>query len=251
MLIVPGLDYITLPRAPETWLIEPLIPAGGSCLLYGDPKIGKSFAAIQLALAIQEGRDWLGFQTRTAGRVVYIQLDTPRSLWATRLEAIRVTHPEVDQLMCADRETLETFPYDVLNPAHADLLTVALREIAPVAVIIDTIRESHSGDEDKSTTMRNVVSTLAAITQPAAMILVAHSRKAIGDNDPSLINDNRGSNYVTGRMDVIIRFSKSSAHIIGRAVEETTIRIHQEKNGLWSRNKIDPMVGKVPAQSQS
>ena len=232
--IVSGKDYLLLPRAPDTWVVEPLIPAGGACLIYGDAKVGKSFAAIQLALAIEQGSDWLGFPTRTRGRVVYVQLDTPRSLWATRLAAIRESEPAVDSLMCADRETLDTFPYDILNPQHADLLTVALREIEPIAVVIDTVRESHSGDENDSTIMRNVVSKLVAITEPAALIIVAHSRKSVGDQGSDLIADNRGSNYVVGRMDSIIRFTRKTAHFTGRAIEEGTIRIHREDNGLWA-----------------
>ena len=211
-----------------------MIPTSGACLLYGDPKVGKSFAAIQLALSIQEGREWLGFPTRARGPVVYVQLDTPRSLWASRLANIRITEPGVDRLLCADRETLDTFPFDILRPDHADLLTVSLREIQPVAVIIDTIRESHSGDENDSTTMRNVVSSLVAVTHPAALIVVAHSRKSIGDQGADLIGDNRGSNYVVGRMDSIIRFSRRTAHYTGRAIEEGSIRIHREDNGLWT-----------------
>ena len=232
--IVSGVEYLSLPRAPEAWVVEPLIPTSGACLLYGDPKVGKSFAAIQLALSIQEGREWLGFPTRARGPVVYVQLDTPRSLWASRLANIRITEPGVDRLLCADRETLDTFPFDILRPDHADLLTVSLREIQPVAVIIDTIRESHSGDENDSTTMRNVVSSLVAVTHPAALIVVAHSRKSIGDQGADLIGDNRGSNYVVGRMDSIIRFSRRTAHYTGRAIEEGSIRIHREDNGLWT-----------------
>ena len=232
--IVSGAEYLALPRAPETWLIEPIIPTSGACLLYGDAKVGKSFAAIQLALAIQSGGDWFGFPVRTRGPVVYVQLDTPRSLWATRLAAIGESEPEIAHLGCADRETLDIYPFDILNPLHADLLTVALREIQPVAVVVDTIREAHSGDENDSTTMRNVVSSLVASTQPAALITVAHSRKSIGDQGADLIGDNRGSNYVVGRMDSIIRFTRRTMHYTGRAVEEGTIRIHREDNGLWT-----------------
>lgn len=245
--IVTGSEYLTLPRAPETWLVEPLIPTEGACLLYGDAKVGKSFAAIQLALAIEQGTEWLGFPVRTKGRVVYVQLDTPRSLWATRLASIRVSEPAVDQLMCADRETLDTYPFEILNPSHADLLTVALREINPVAVIIDTIREAHGGDENDSTTMRNVVSSLVAVTHPAALIVVAHSRKSIGDQGADLIGDNRGSNYVVGRMDAIIRFSRRTMHYTGRAIEEGTIRIHREDNGLWTpdNDEVDKHISAV------
>lgn len=219
-------------------------------MLYGDAKVGKSFAAIQLALSIHEGSDWFGFPVRTKGPVAYVQLDTPRSLWAARLAAIKESGVQgIDGLALADRETLDTFPFDILDTSHSDLLTVSLRELQPVAVIIDTIREAHSGDENDSTTMRNVVSRLVAATQPAALIVVAHSRKSVGDQGADLISDNRGSNYVVGRMDAIVRFTRRNAHYTGRAIEEGTIRIHREDNGLWTadNDEIDQHIASVLA----
>lgn len=233
--IVSGSEYLALPRAPETWLIEPLIPAGGSVLLYGDPKVGKSYAALQLALAIEGGTEWFGFPVRTNGKVVYVQLDTPRSLWAQRLETLKKDGLPVETLTFGDRETLDCFPFDILNQEHYDLLRSELQQIspAPVAVIIDTLRESHSGDEDKSTSMQPVIAALQSVVAPAALIVIAHSRKTIGDQAPDLINDNRGSSYVAGRMDCIIRFSRHTVYYTGRAVEEGSIRLERTENGLW------------------
>src|SRR3990167_5077041 len=142
--IVSGAEYLTLPRAPEAWLLKPLIPAGGACVLDGDPKVGKSFAAIQLALSLQSGDPWLGFRVVSPGPVVYVQLDTPRSLWAERIETIRATGLDTNALLLADRETLGTFPFNILYPEHRALLCAALRPLAPSAVIVDTIREAHA-----------------------------------------------------------------------------------------------------------
>lgn len=233
--IVSGSDYLQLPRAPETWLIEPLIPAGGSVLLYGDPKVGKSYAALQLSLALESGREWFGFPVQTNGKVVYVQLDTPRSLWSQRLDTLKKDGLPVDSLSFADRETLDCFPFDILNPEHYALLRGELQQLSPtpIAVIIDTLRESHSGDEDKSTAMQAVIAALQAAVAPAALILIAHSRKTLGDQAPDLINDNRGSGYVAGRMDCIIRFSRHSVYWTGRAVEEGSMRLQREENGLW------------------
>lgn len=231
--IVKGDAYLALPRSVETWLIEPILPTGGVLLLYGDPKVGKSYAALQLAGAIATQTDWLGFPVRTKGPVVYIQLDTPRSLWAERLIQLREAGWQSDSLFFADRETLAYFPFDILDPAHSTYLSLHLKDINPVAVVVDTLRESHRGEENDSTSMQAVVSSLVAATQPAALILVSHSRKSIGDYNPDLMNDNRGSNYVVGRMDTILRFSKKSIHFNGRAIEEGSIKMKREDSGLW------------------
>ena len=232
--IVRGDDYLNLPRAPETWLIEPLIPAGGTALLYGDPKVGKSYAALQLALSLQTGVDWLGFPSRSRSEGVYIQLDTPRSLWADRLDVLRKDGFPIDQLHLADRETLDCFPFDILNPTHATLLIHSLKEMNPYPgwVILDTIREAHSLDENNSTDMRNVMAALSGAVKPAALIIISHSKKP-SEMGADLINDNRGSSYVSGRMDSIIRFTKKSIHYTGRAIEQGSLKLRRGETGMW------------------
>lgn len=288
--IVSTEEYLALPRAPETWLIEPLLPKGGALLLYGDPKIGKSFAALQMAECLTSATNWLGFdipnhhqnqeentpdtshsstgQSRPhpQNRVVYIQLDTPRSLWAERLEKLRAAshHPtkttytstdksgwadklnqqpssETPQLPSllsrihwADRDTLETWPFDILRDDHQVLLKSILDPIAPDVVILDTLREAHSGDENDSTVMQNVIARLTAAVNPAALVLISHSRKSNHEAGPDLMNDPRGSSYVVGKMDGIVRFSYSSMRVSGRAIDEQSIPIVREDNGFWN-----------------
>jgi RecA-family ATPase len=205
--------------------------------LYGDAKVGKSFAAMQLAIALSytNHHDWLSFPVERQGPVVYVQLDTPRSVWLERLEdEIHVSDAEMRGVWMADRETLQAWPFNILNPDHFRLLSTYVAEIKPVAVFMDTLREAHGEEEDSSTTMRAVISALAAATQPAALILISHSRKAIKDQSHSLINDQRGSNYVVGRMDAIVRFTAKTVHYTGRAIEGGSIRLERLENGLWS-----------------
>jgi RecA-family ATPase len=201
--IVSGQDYLKLPSSPATWLVEPLLPSSGAMLLYGDAKVGKSFAALQLANAIQSGQSWLGFPTRK-GNVVYIQLDTPRM---------------------ADRETLDAWPFDILDPEHLITLRDELQALKPDFVIIDTLRESHSADENDSTEMQEAIAALVAATKPAALCLISHARKPSQESDYSLMADNRGSNYVVGRMDAIVRFTSKSARVSGRSIEEHSISL--------------------------
>lgn len=233
-LIVSGDAYLSLPREPQTWLIQSLIPSGGAVCLYGDPKVGKSYAALQLALAIEEGGEWLGFPVVRTGRVVYIQLDTPRSLWAERIEALRAGGvPSITKIAQCDRGTLDSWPFDILDPSHHARLKEALAEVKPIAVIVDTIRESHSADENDSTAMRNVIGELVDATQPAALIVISHARKPNPEVHRDLLADQRGSNYVVGRMDTIIRFTHRTAFLTGRAIEEGSVKLERLDNGFW------------------
>lgn len=244
-LIVSGTDYLALPRAPETWLIEGLLPVGGNMLVYGDPKVGKSYAALQLAACLSSGVEWLGFSIPQPAPVVYLQFDTPRSLWAKRVADLSEAGIPVEAVHFGDRETMQTFPFDIMEPQHFAKLVSGLSsltvksdegedvDITAGAVIIDTLREAHSGDENDSTEMQEVIAHLEAAVKPAALILISHSRKSNPEQGFSLMNDNRGSNYIVGRMDAICRFSHKSMRVTSRSLEEHGIDIERRDDGTW------------------
>jgi RecA-family ATPase len=232
-------DYLNLPSSPTTWLIDPLLPSGGAMLLYGDPKVGKSYAALQLAEAVSNGDGWLGFGT-SKGKVVYVQLDTPRNVWQDRIRQLKNGGAFVTPFHITDREKLEAWPFDILNPTHFRVLTDELSALKPDLVIIDTLRESHSADENDSTEMQEAIAALVAATQPATLCLISHARKPSQDQDFSLMGDNRGSSYVVGRMDAIVRFTPKTVRVSGRSIEEHSIDIERQDNGFW-----EPVIAEV------
>lgn len=232
--ILSGSDYLAQPRNAETFLIEPLLPLGGAMTIYGDPKVGKSYAGIQLAVAIVSGHEWLGFPVRQRGKVVYVQLDTPRSLWADRLDQLREGGVCVESIHFADRETLNTWPFDIMNPEHFQVLSSALAAIQPVAVIIDTLKETNQVEENSNTESQKVVAALTAATQPAALILIHHGRKPNPEHPDEIRTGARGAGYLVGKMDAIVHFGKKSIHYIGRAIEEGSVRLDRLDNGFWA-----------------
>ena len=238
--IVSGTDYVNLPRAPESWVVEGILPTSGSLLIYGDAKGGKSFIVLQLVASIASGTHWLGFRVPQPQRVVYVQLDTPRSVWADRIEKLVSSGLPLERVLFADRETLGTFPFDVLHKPHASLLHNSLLPFTPSVVVMDTIREAHSGDENDSTAMQKVIAHLEAAVKPAALILVSHSRKGNPDWDSSLMHDNRGSNYLVGRMDAVVKLNKTSMRLTSRTMEEHSVKLQREEDGTWSL-ALDPM----------
>lgn len=251
--IVSGSEYLQLPRPKNTWIIDHVLATGGNLMLYGDPKVGKSLASLQLALAIVEGTDWLGMKVNeVAGRPVYVQLDSPRSLWAERIEIIRDAGHDIDRILLTDREILDTFPFNILDPQHYMLLAEALREIQPTppVVIIDTLKEASQVPENDNTEMQKVVAALENVCRPSAMVLVHHASKP-KEYGQDVINGARGASYVNGRMDTIMRFSKKSVHFIGRALEEGTVRTTRDPaTGFWlvkGEEEVNPLVAEVLA----
>lgn len=212
-------EYLSLPRDPQKWVIKDLIPVGGLTNIYGKPKAGKSFAALGMAIAVSSGSsEWLGFPVLKHGPVAYLQIDTPRSEWADRLTKCTEANHNTSAVFHCDMLMTKTYPVNVLDPDQVGWLKTQLQALQPVLVIIDTLREAHGEDENNSTVMRNVVTNLVSASMPASVILLSHSRKdtiltQMGGDD--LMSDARGSSYVAGRMDVVIKMTGNGDHATG------------------------------------
>lgn len=225
-------DYLKL-ESSQTWLIELLIPIGGKLLLYGDPKIGKSFAAIQLAVALAgHNTTWLGFSVLTAGPVLYLQLDTPRSLWQARLRSLRHHGLPLDHIHIADRETFGTWPFNILSPDHATILRRAVDAVKPTAVIVDVLKETNHVKENVSDEMQQVMAELTRATQPAALVLLHHAKKPMAETAPDILADIRGASYLAGSVDTIMRLTEKGVYYVGRAVEGGVVYTERQSNGL-------------------
>lgn len=246
---MPVPAYCALPRSPETWIVEHLCPVSGLLNLFGAPKGGKSFLAMQLAAAVSDPsiNDWMSFPIRTHGVVLYLQLDTPRSLWGQRMDQFSGLGFDLSNVYVADAEQAP-YPFDILgtlrDPVSPSWTYLRDQVIAhkPILVIIDTLREIHSGDENKSDQMHNVMANLISACHPSAVCVISHSRKdnvmAPEGQRENLLDDNRGSNYISGRMDGIIRTvsttRKTYLSYQSRTIERAILKCRRYAPGLWA-----------------
>jgi len=227
--------YLQLPKAKHQWVVDKLIPVGGLVNCFGKPKTGKSFFALGLAQAIVNGEpDWQGYPIQQHGPVAYLQIDTPREEWHSRLSTLhfRPSSP-THTLWMADMWQVPEFPFNILNPQRTEVrwLKESLAIIQPVLTIIDTLREIHGGDENDSTTMRSVLAELVGACRPSALLLLSHARKdsiltTMGEDD--LMDQGRGSSYVAGRMDVVIKLTARRMIFKGRATGQISETISQD-----------------------
>lgn len=250
-----GPDYLALPREPQPWVIKKLVPVGGLTNVYGKPKSCKSFAALGMALAVANNEpDWQGFEVRLHGKVAYLQVDTPREEWAGRLVKLRDNGFDLRNIFTADMNIVP-YPFDIKHDSIAKELHGALADFKPILMVIDTLRESFSGNENDSDIMRTVISNFVASCRfsdsdhlrRAAIILVSHARKdgvlqQSGVIDDDIMEGNRGSNYVPGRMDTIIKMTpQTEKHpgtfsYKGRGTRFATLKFEQDGFG----NEDDP-----------
>jgi len=205
-------------------------------LIYGDPKCRKSFLGLSIASAISDEKveRFLGKQVMQHGTVLYLQVDTPRSIWAERVEKIKSVH-NIDNVEFTDA-LLVPYPMDINDPLHKEALKECVHKLKPLLVIVDTLREVHNGDEDKSLPMKSVVLGLLECTMPvgSTLLLIAHKRKAKGDNNDvgGDFNEIRGSNYLPGKMDIMINMTPKTLRLKGRSIEDNRISFTTDSVGM-------------------
>lgn len=231
-MFLMGKDYLAQHRDPLLWVVQDLIPLSGKANLFGKPKAGKSFWALQLASAVSSGQShFMGFPVHKSGPVAYIQIDTTASVWFDRVKDQAALELPFDNVAFADTETPGmVFPFNVTE--HAPVLKAALADIKPVLVIWDTIREAHRAEENESTAMQAVISQMLACTRgegwAAANLWLSHRKKENPNYEDDLMNANRGSSYLAGTCDSVIQLSTPHEKT-GKATMEFQSRTHPKE----------------------
>jgi RecA-family ATPase len=167
------------PLADE--LIAGILRTGHKLLLTGPSKAGKSFALIQLCIAVAEGREWMGLPCKR-GPVLYLNLELDaRSCWHRFKDVYTELGWKPDNLANIDVWNLRghSVPLDRLVPK---LLRRAHRK-GYIAVIIDPIYKVQTGDENSAEDMAtfcNQFDKIAAALSAAVIYCHHHSKGSQG-----------------------------------------------------------------------
>lgn len=132
-------------------LIDGILRQGHKMLLSGPSKAGKSFALIELCIAIAEGRKWLQWQC-TQGKVLYVNLELDRASCLHRFKDVYTAMGWAPRsLQNIDIWNLrgKSLPMDKLAPK---LIRRALKQNY-IAVVVDPIYKIITGDENSADQM--------------------------------------------------------------------------------------------------
>lgn len=133
-------------------LINNVLRQGHKMLLAGSSKAGKSFALIQLCVAIAEGTEWLGNFQCTQGRVMYVNLELDRASCLHRFKDVyNALDLPPDNIGNIDIWNLrgKAIPMDKLAPK----LIRRANKKNYIAIVIDPIYKVITGDENSADQM--------------------------------------------------------------------------------------------------
>jgi hypothetical protein len=167
---ITGEDLLAMP-APR-WRVKGVLPETGAAAIFGQPRSGKTFLALDLCLSLAEGRSWLGLPTKPCA-ALYVNLE---SSWGLRQRLLAW----MNRYNRKAPENLK-FILDPLNLQNSAQVG-AIIEVAPKCgvVVIDTLnRASPDADENSSRDMSSLIAAVDKIQRAISglVILVAHSGK--------------------------------------------------------------------------
>ena len=193
--------------APLPWVIKGWLPAYGTCMIYGESGVGKTFVALDMACSIASAMMWQGIKTKP-GIVVYLAGEGNYGM-RQRIAAWCAKNgiTQLDNLLISNKAI------DLDSPGAAARIIAAVREMTGetvVLVIIDTLNNHMSGDENSAKDTRaminacNIVSTALGATS----MLVHH----LGHSSESKQRA-RGSSAWRGALDASILVSGETNEI--------------------------------------
>lgn len=134
-------------------LIDGVLRQGHKMLIAGPSKAGKSFALIEMCIAIAEGRRWVNWDC-TRGRVMYVNLELDRASCLHRFQDVyQALGWKPGNLQNIDIWNLrgKSIPMDKLAPK---LIRRAAKKNY-IAIVIDPIYKVITGDENSADQMAN------------------------------------------------------------------------------------------------
>ncbi|NBJ71029.1 MULTISPECIES: AAA family ATPase [Clostridia] len=154
-------------------LIEGVLRQGHKMLMAGPSKAGKSFALIELSIAIAEGSKWIGWPC-TQGKVLYVNLELDRASALHRFKDVyQSLGLQPNNINNIDIWNLrgKSVPMDKLAPK----LIRRAQKKSYIAVIIDPIYKVLTGDENSADQMAHFTNQFDKIaTELGSSVIYCH-----------------------------------------------------------------------------
>ena len=150
----------------------------GTCILSAKPKLGKSWLALALCLAVANGEDFLGYKTKKCSSL-YLDLETSEALQQKRLRKALAGRP-VPKNFYLETET------DSLNDGFVEQIESYMEQDPDIGVVvIDVFQIIRTPSKSMKEAYRDITPlNELALKYHIAIILVCHDRKAVDPDDP-------------------------------------------------------------------
>jgi len=214
--LLPDIDYY----------VTDILRAKGYITIIGQRKKGKSFLAMQLALSLSAGREWLTTRVKPEGvRVLYLNYEISHEKFLERIQdmanAMRI--PLNDNFMV---RSVEKLPLDTEEGRGKLAEIIESCPQRPQVIVLDPRYGFMSGDENQTKDMTVFVDSLKQLENVLggmSFVVVAHAGKneGKGARGNSVFED--GAETLLTLRDAKGKSYEKELLMIGRDIEETTL----------------------------
>lgn len=194
----------------------------GTCILSAKPKLGKSWLALSMCLAISRGEDFLGYKTQKCS-TLYLDLETAESLQQKRILRVLKGKPVPPNFYIESTTNR-------IEAGFVEQIEAYLQEDPDIGVVVVDVfaiirTDSKSNRENEYEHAYRDINPLNDLARKyhIAIILVTHDRKAVDPDDAfSNILGSTGIQGAAGQMIVMFRRKKDGPiHISvkGKAID--------------------------------
>ena len=209
----------------------------GTCILSAKPKLGKSWLALGMCIAVANGDDFMGYKTRQCS-TLYLDLETSEQLQQKRLKKmLKGAKPPNKFYLETETDTIENgFVDQIENYLQQD------PDIGVVVIDVFQIIRS-TAKSAKETEYEHAYRDITPLNELAqkhhiSIILVCHDRKAVDPDDPfSNILGSTGLQGAATQMIVMFRRKKDEPiHISvkGKTIDGLPELNAKLENAEWS-----------------
>lgn len=206
---------------PVKWVVPELLPEGVT-LLAGKPKLGKSWLALGLAVAVASGGVAFGTKPVERGEVLYLALEDNRRRLQTRLKKLLTGSPAPEGLHIA---TEWPGMDEGGGKALGDWFEAAPETRLAVVDILKRLRPRTSPNRSVYEADYEALEVMQGLAgEHGVGILVVHHARKLGAADP--LDEISGSTGLSGGADSILVLKRDRGradaylHVTGREIEE-------------------------------
>ena len=209
------------------YVIDKLLKAGGTAIIAGEPKLGKSQLSLDIALSVSRGDSALGLDTKS-GKVIYYALEDSEDIVRERVKARGL-------------EGNDNLYISTISPVAPDSIAILeehIDAIQPSVVIIDTLRATAvgTGRNENEAGFADVIYRTGKLCRERGVsaIFIHHTVKSSTGNP---VGDIRGTSAIAGSVDVVaVMYKKDdTTKLVWRGrFGSGEIRLEQHTNGSFN-----------------
>ena len=204
-------EYAIRPQPPIDYIIGNLITNSSLNVFYGEAGSKKTYSALSMAVAVANGKEWLGFDTKKAP-VLIIDEESGEKRLSRRLNE---TMKGMDCESSGQLYFISLAGFKLDNKEDVRTIESEINKLGAKLVIFDALADIMDGDENSKKDVQPVMNNLRKIADntDSSIILIHHANKSGGY---------RGSTAIKASSDLMIQVSSD--------LDDSVISFKTEKN---------------------